>query len=226
MLQDKSIEPLPIAESPYHADSELKQQKTIEEQDDCIRVGARVRALRIERGLTIRALAESCQLSTNTLSLIENEKTYPNVQTLQLLARGLQVHISTFFICDEPDQSIVYQKHGLRKITKFTNGELENLGDGLPRLGAEPILVTLEESQDVPQDISHAGREFVYCLDGNVACVIKGKNYELSTGDSLLFDASIPHHWENIRTSPSKLLVLFCAMDAQDKPTEKHLGHF
>lgn len=226
MLREKNTEPQIIAESPYHADSELTQQKMLEEQDDCIRIGERVRAMRLERGLTIRALAESCDVSTNTLSLIENEKTYPNVHTLQLLARGLQVHISAFFICEEPDQSVVYQKQGKRAITRFSNGELENLGDGLPRLGAEPILVTLEHTQDIPHDISHAGREFVYCLDGNVACVIKGKNYELSTGDSLLFDAGIPHHWENIRTSPSKLLVLFCAMDAQDKPTEKHLGHF
>ena len=226
MLLSNTHEPEIIAESPYHADTELKQQKTLEEQEDCVRVGARVRAMRMERGMTIRALAESCQLSTNTLSLIENEKTYPNVQTLQLLARGLHVHISTFFICEEPDQSVVYQKQGMRTITRFSNGELENLGDGLPRLGAEPILVTLEYSQDIPLDVGHAGREFVYCLDGSVACVIAGKNYELATGDSLLFDAGIPHHWENIRTTPSKLLVLFCAMDTQDKPMEKHLGHF
>lgn len=226
MLQAKNDEPEMIAESPYHADSELKQQKTLEEQEDCIHVGARVRSLRTERGMTIRALAESCQLSTNTLSLIENEKTYPNVQTLQLLARGLQVHISTFFICEEPEQSIVYQKQGKRSITRFTNGELENLGDGLPRLGAEPILVTLEHSPNIPEDIVHAGREFVYCLDGKVACVINSKNYELATGDSLLFDASIPHHWENIREISSKLLVLFCAMEKQDRSMEKHLGHF
>ncbi len=226
MLEAKNNELEAIAESPYHADSELKQQKTLEEQEDCIHVGARVRALRIERGMTIRALAKKCQISTNTLSLIENEKTYPNVQTLQLLARGLQIHISAFFVCEEPEQSVVYQKSGRRLVTRFANGELENLGDGLPHLGAEPILVTLQHSQHIPKDVAHAGREFVYCLDGQVTCVIDGKKYKLSTGDSLLFDASLPHHWENIRTDPSRLLVLFCAMDTQDTPMEKHLGHF
>ena len=224
MLQDIN-QPEIIAESPYDADAELKQQKTLE-QEDCIRVGLRVRAMRIERGLTIRALAESCQLSTNTLSLIENEKTYPNVHTLQLLARGLKIHIGAFFVCEEEEQSVIYQKHGQRAITRFSNGKLENLGDGLPRLGAEPILVTLEKTQEIPQDIRHAGREFVYCLDGDVACVIDKKAYQLSTGDSLLFDASISHHWENTRAEPSKLLVLFCSTDAQAKPTEKHLGSF
>ena len=214
-----------FAESPYDADSGLKEQKALE-QDDCVRVGLRVRDIRLKRGLTIRALAERCQLSTNTLSLIENEKTYPNVNTLQLLARGLKVHISTFFICEEPEQSVVYQKEGQRTITRFSNGSLENLGDGLPNLGAEPILVTLEKSSEIPQDISHAGREFVYCLDGSVACIIAGKTYELKTGDSLLFDANASHHWENAREAPSKLLVLFCSADAQTKPTEQHLGSF
>ncbi|OQY27650.1 MAG: hypothetical protein B6I38_09890 [Anaerolineaceae bacterium 4572_5.1] len=225
MSQDFNHNSEIIAESPYDADAELKQQKTLE-QEDCVHVGLRVRDMRIERGLTIRALAERCQLSANTLSLIENEKTYPNVNTLQLLARGLKVHISTFFICEKPKQSVVYQKRGERAIIRFSNGKLENLGDGLPRLGAEPILVTLDKSSEIPQDVSHVGREFIYCLDGNVACVIAGKAYELSTGDSLLFDASISHHWENARANSSKLLILFCTADAEDKPTEKHLGSF
>jgi len=214
-----------IAESPYGADVVLKEQKILADED-CVRVGLRVRAMRIERGLTIRALAKRCKLSANTLSLIENEKTYPNVSTLQLLARGLRIHISAFFICEEEKQSVVYQQQGQRTITHFANGELENLGDGLPKLGAEPILVTLKKSAETPQDIKHAGREFVYCLDGSVTCVIAGKAYALKTGDSLLFDASISHHWENARKKTSRLLVLFCSTDAQAKPMEKHLGSF
>ena len=225
MLQNAKEKVEVVAESPYHADTEVKQQKTLD-QEDCIRVGRRIRAMRIERKLTIRALAKRCELSTNTLSLIENEKTYPNVHTLHLLAKGLKVQMSAFFVCEEEDHSVVYQKNGKRAITRFSNGTLENLGDGLPRLGAEPILITLEKISEIPQDIRHAGREFVYCLDGDAACVIDKEAYQLSTGDSLLFDASIPHHWENAREEPSKLLVLFCSLETQEKATQKHLGSF
>lgn len=45
-------------------------------------VSSRVRTLREERGLSMRALAERCRVSPNTISLIEREMTSPNVSTL------------------------------------------------------------------------------------------------------------------------------------------------
>ena len=188
-------------------------------------IGSRIREIRKQRGLTIRALAEICEISPNTLSLIENDRTSPNIRTLGQLATGLDVTISSFLEPEDPGQNVVYQRHGQRSVTRFANGMIENLGDGLPHLGAEPILVTLENHPAEIEDVSHAGREFVYCIAGNVACSIGGIQYILSVGDSLLFDANLPHHWENTRAHPSRLLVLFCPTDAHDRPVEQHLDH-
>jgi transcriptional regulator with XRE-family HTH domain len=203
------------------ASTEPSQQQEIE----IIQVGTRIRAIRKRLGLTIRALAEQCQISPNTLSLIENERTSPSIRTLGLLAMGLNVQLSTLLEPEPPGQCVVYQRQGQRAVTRFASGTIENLGDGLPPLGAEPILVTLEIHHTTPDDVSHAGREFVYCIDGSVACTIGKTRYPLSGGDSLLFDASIPHRWENMNPQPSRLLVLFCPMDARDHPIEQHLGH-
>lgn len=194
-------------------------------QAEPIQVGTRIRAIRKQRGLTIRALAERCQISPNTLSLIENERTSPSIRTLGQLAQGLGVHLSMFLEPGPPEQAVVYQRQGQRTLTRFTNGTIENLGDGLPPLGAEPILVTLETHKTTPEDVSHAGREFVYCIEGEIACIIGGTRYPLSVGDSLLFDASNHHRWENTCSQPSRLLVLFCPMDANDHPVEQHLSH-
>jgi transcriptional regulator with XRE-family HTH domain len=192
---------------------------------DSIQVGARIRTIRKQSGLTIRDLAKRCGLSPNTLSLIENERTSPSIRTLGQLAQGLGVNKGTLLEPKTPGQAVVYQQQGQRNVTRFANGTIENLGDGLPPLGAEPILVTLETHQTVSEDVSHAGREFVYCIEGSVACIIAGTRYLLSSGDSLLFDASIPHRWENTYSQPTRLLVLFCPMDARDQPVEQHLGH-
>ena len=108
---------------------------------------------------------------------------------------------------------------------RFANGTLEKLGAGLPPLGAEPILVTLDPGQADAQEISHAGREFIYCLAGKVICIVAGLEYPLAPGDSLLFDANAPHSWRNADPDSSKLLVLFCPMEAHDQPAERHLGH-
>lgn len=186
-------------------------------------VGARLHTLRHEQGLSIRTLAAKCGVSANTLSLIENDRTSPSVHTLQLLARGLGLPLVAFFEEERPGYGLVFQQQGQRPRMRFANGTLEKLGEGLPPLGAEPILVTLDPSRAEVKDISHIGREFIYCLEGEATCVVAGRDYHLSPGDSLLFDARAAHHWLNAHPAPSKLLVLFCPMEARDQPAERHL---
>ncbi len=187
-------------------------------------VGSRLRLLRRAQGLSIRALAEKCGLSVNTLSLIENNRTSPSVHTINLLAGGLGVPLVTFFEEEKPEHGLVHQQNGTRPLIRFASGTLEKLGEGLPPLGAEPILVTLDTGPGSTADISHAGREFIYCLEGQVTCLIAGQIYVLDPGDSLLFDALAPHHWQNSHTAATKLLVLFCPMEARDQPAERHLA--
>lgn len=196
-------------------------------RSDCcggeVRIGTRLRGLRREQGHTIRELALKCGISANTLSLIENNRTSPSVHTLGLLAAGLGVPLVAFFEEEEPPHQLVYQRHGQRLSIRFSNGTLEKLGEGLPPLGAEPILVTLDAGVAEPHEISHVGREFIYCLDGEMTCMIAGQAYLLATGDSLLFDAEAPHYWVNAQPAPARLLVLFCPMEARDQPAERHL---
>lgn len=198
-------------------------------QEPCCRseeqVGSRLRSLRRAQGLSIRALAAKCGISINTLSLIENNRTSPSVHTLNLLAGGLGVPLVTFFEEEKPEHGLVYQQHGQRPLIRFASGTLEKLGEGLPPLGAEPILVTLDTDQENGRQISHAGREFIYCLEGHVTCLIAGQAYSLTPGNSLLFDAKAPHRWVNSHSAPSKLLVLFCPMEARDQPAERHLDY-
>jgi transcriptional regulator with XRE-family HTH domain len=183
----------------------------------------RVRTLRHERNLSIRTLAEKCGISVNTLSLIENNRTSPSVHTLNLLAGGLGVPVIALFEEEKHKQELVYQQDGQRAVIRFAHGTLERLGEGLPPLGAEPIQVTLEADQE--EMVSHNGREFIYCLEGKVTCLLPSQAYPLSPGDSLLFDAGAPHRWVNLQAQPSKILVLFCPMEAQDQPAEHHLEH-
>ena len=188
-------------------------------------IGNRLRLLRREQNLSIRSLSAQCGISANTLSLIENGHTSPSVHTLERLARGLGVPLAALFKEEAEGPTLVYQQNGQRPQMTFTQGTLENLGEGLPPLGAEPILVTLDADQVEAENISHAGREFIFCLEGNVTVIVASQGYLLSPGDSLLFDASAPHHWLNPHHAAARLLVLFCPMEAREQPAERHLGH-
>jgi uncharacterized cupin superfamily protein/DNA-binding Xre family transcriptional regulator len=190
-----------------------------------IDVGRRLRELRAGRGLSIRSLAEQSGLNGNTLSLIENQRTSPSVSTLQQLAQTMQVHISAFFETDHGDKLVVHQKAGARPHAAVTHGSIEDLGAGMPRFGAEPLIVTLAPNADSGKTpIVHTGREFVYCLEGHIAYSVDSETYLLEPGDSLLFEAYLPHHWKNLDTTPSRNLLVLCPMDERDRPTERHFS--
>ena len=213
--------------------SELTRLKAIptksplapEEYNGSIDVGARLRMLRAGAGLSIRALAEMSGLNVNTLSLIENGKSSPSVSTLQQLAAALGVPVTEFFVTETGTNTVVYQKHGGRPRALFEHGVMEDLGAGMTRFGAEPLIVTLEARADSGKSpIVHTGREFVYCLEGRVAYTVDTETYTLEPGDSLLFEAYLPHRWKNVDTQPSRVLLVLCPMDERDQPTQRHFA--
>jgi transcriptional regulator with XRE-family HTH domain len=190
-----------------------------------IDVGARLRMLRAGAGLSIRALAERSGLNVNTLSLIENGKTSPSVSTLQQLAAALGVQVTEFFVTDQGNKTVVYQKDGVRPKALFEHGVIEDLGAGMSRFGAEPLIVTLEAKADSGKNpIVHTGREFVYCLEGQTTYTVDAETYVLEPGDSLLFEAYLPHRWKNVGSVPSRVLLVLCPLDERDQPTERHFA--
>lgn len=193
--------------------------------DGSIDVGARLRVLRASAGLSIRALAEMSGLNVNTLSLIENGKSSPSVSTLQQLASALGVPVTEFFVTEQGTKTVVHQKDGARPRAVFSHGVMEDLGAGMARFGAEPLIVTLEANADSGVNpIVHTGREFVYCLEGRVAYTVDAETYVLEPGDSLLFEAYLPHRWKNSDAKPSRLLLVLCPLDERDQPTRRHFA--
>ncbi len=196
----------------------LRDNQTVE-------VGQRLRAVRMSRGLSMRALAEQSNLNVNTLSLIENGRTSPSVSTLQAIAQSLQVPITTFFEGESTDEKVIQRRAGEIPRVKFSHGTIENLGSSLPQFGTEPLIVTLDplaDSGKVP--IVHTGSEFVFCLEGKITYQVDEQSYLLRAGDSLIFEAHLPHFWRNEEHTPSRMLLVLCPLDGRDQPAERHFG--
>ncbi len=128
-------------------------------------VGQRLREKRIEFGLTIRDLARKSGLNVNTLSMIENGKASPSVETLQQLSFALEIPIAAFFEESIPKNTVAHYKASQRPGIHFAQGVLEDLGAGMPKRGAETFLVTLKPlSSSGDNFIVHTGRETVFYL--------------------------------------------------------------
>jgi len=186
-------------------------------------LGNRLRALRVEKKLTIRALSELSGLAINTLSMVENGKTSPSVSTLQQLARALGVPITAFFEAESLEKQVVYVRKNERPKADFKTTRLEHLGMDLARNVIQPFVVTLEAGAGSgTRLIVHTGHEFVYCLSGKVLYTIDEQSYLLESGDSIIFESHLPHRWQNVDAQPSKIILVLCPADTLDTPAEKH----
>ena len=206
--------------------NEKNKRRVSKKQDASLaseRVGQQLHIMRKARRLSIRALAELSGLSVNTLSLIENAKTSPSVSTLHQLAQSLDVPITAFFEHEHPQKKIVYQRAGERQQLVFSQGQVESLSTGMPKMGSEPFITRLEpnaNSGNAP--IVYAGREFIYCLEGHITYTIEDEVYPLAPGDSLIFDAYTPHSWRNTASRNSSALLVLCPEDSSDALPERY----
>jgi quercetin dioxygenase-like cupin family protein len=63
----------------------------------------------------------------------------------------------------------------------------------------------------------------LYCLEGCIAFFVGEKEYDLEPGDSLIFEAHIPHRWENQNDSLSRAILVICPADHADRLVSQHL---
>lgn len=205
--------------------TDKKQALPISEISAEILVGRRLRDLRTKRGYSLRALADRSSLNVNTLSLVENGKSSPSVSTLQQLAQALGVPLSAFFESEPLEKRVIYTPIELRPQAVFGSTRMQNLGKDLAGNVVQPFIVTLKPGKGSgDQMIVHTGHEFVYCLSGGVHYQIEQDEYFLKAGDSLLFEAHLPHRWENNSEDTAQVLLILYPADEREEPGGRHFS--
>lgn len=188
-------------------------------------VGGRLRELRQERGLSMRALARNSGLSANALSMIERGRTSPSVSTLYKLADAMGIPITAFFREELPREDIVFRKADSRVRVPFMRGLWEGLG-GEAFIGrVEPFMLTLESgASSGPFGIVHSGHEFVLCLRGELEYEVEGQRFVLEAGDSLLFAAQLKHRWRNRGKKVCNAIFVLSSFEHGERPSEFHIS--
>lgn len=187
-------------------------------------VGGRLRELRHERGMSMRALARASGLSTNALSMIERGRTSPSVSTLYKISEALRLPITAFFRIEPPKHEVVFRKSNEHKRIIFPRGQWEGLGGEVFIGGMEPFLLTLDPGANSGRfPMIHSGHEFVMCLSGEIEYEVEEERFDLQPGDTLLFAAQLSHRWRNPGKLPAKAIITLACFQKDEHPFEHHL---
>ena len=178
-------------------------------------IGTQVRNLRRKLDLTGAELADQAGLSAGMLSKIENGAVSASIDSLEALARALNVPLTTFFASYEEQRDCSYVRGGQgvtieRRGTKAGH-QYQLLGHSISgEVVVEPYLITLTEEAKPYTMFQHAGVEFIYMLTGKVLYRHADKAYPLAPGrravlrcrgaawagraDQAAHDLSLHHH--------------------------------
>lgn len=178
-------------------------------------VGTRIRALREAMGFSLRDLAERSGVSAPMLSQVERGETSPTLAVAEKIARGLELTLSQLLRLDEGEH-VAVSRAGERRRYERGGHRFEELTPPLPGQRADVSLHTLKAGAttggpDDPPMHEPGSRETAVVLTGVVALIVDGTRHELHTGDSVTFDADLPHHFENEGEEQARFLAVIAA---------------
>ncbi len=186
-------------------------------------VGSRIKQIRMDRNLSIRAVARMSGISINALSRIERNLSSPSVSTLYKIAQAMDVPLVSFFKETSSHNPVVFCKKEQSVKIPFLRGLWEGLACEKFAGGIEPFLLTLEAGGGSGRFLMHhSGDEFVYCLEGQIEYEVEKERYLLEAGDSLMFLAHRDHRWRNAGKEPCRALIILFDQAEKLKWNEAH----
>jgi transcriptional regulator with XRE-family HTH domain len=180
-------------------------------------IGPRVKALRESEGLSLRDLAERSGVSAPMLSQVERGETSPTLAVAARIAAGLELRLSQLLRLDE-GAGVSVVRLGERRSggSKRSGHSIEVLTPPLPGQRAELSRHVLAKGAKTggegdPPMHEPGSREIALVESGAVALHIDGERHELKTGDTVTFDADLPHHFENPGPGEAAIIAVVSA---------------
>jgi transcriptional regulator with XRE-family HTH domain len=175
-------------------------------------IGAAIRRRRKERGMSLKELSERSGLSSGFLSLVERGRSALAITSLYNVARALDADMASFL----PGERAMEERHPLPHVVRAEeNSKLEMISSERtykmlsprgPGLVLEPLLVTVQPSEDFEEPYTHEGEEFAYVLSGELIYLVDGREYRLGPGDSIHVKSTVPHAIHNPSDEPAQVL--------------------
>jgi transcriptional regulator with XRE-family HTH domain len=157
-----------------------------------------LRRLRTQRGLSLERFARQSGVSRAMLGQIELGRSTPSVAVLWKISNALDVSLASLLNAGMPRVHVLQSNHAHcirgpsgRSSFRILSSVLESSRVSFYELKLEGIALEVAETQP------EGTRENIVVNSGVLTLNICDKYYHLSAGDSLCFDADVPHTYEN-----------------------------
>ena len=190
-------------------------------------IGKRIKEFRLKRNLTLQGLADRTEYSKGYLSKVETSNKAPPVATLSVIARELEVTVSSLLGEAHRQDSICVVRKNDRTLMASTGEDFgyayEALANPYPNKHMEPYILSYPSEEAFKYAFQHDGEEMLFVLRGKIRFKYGEREFILEEGDCVYFDSSILHTGEPLGVEALKCLIVIYAASPKGPTNYEHI---
>ena len=180
-------------------------------------VGAKIKALRETREISVAELAERTGLAEEQIARIEDNIDIPSLAPLIKIARALGVRLGTFLDDQDDHGAVVCRKQETSDTISFSNNSMDArthmhyraLSKSKADRHMEPFIIDIDNTENLDYVLSsHEGEEFIFVMEGTVEVAHGKKKYVIEAVDTIYYDCIVPHHVHGYEGQAAKILAV------------------
>jgi len=158
-------------------------------------VPERIKELREILEISSLDMSKETEIPFDTYSKYESGELGIPISALYTIAGRLGTDVTVLLTGEEArmESAAVCRKSKGVQIERYPGYEFSSLAYNFKHRTMEPLLVTLDSSKPAAEQVSHSGQEFNFVTEGRVNVTVLKTEYILNAGDSIYFDARLPH---------------------------------
>jgi transcriptional regulator with XRE-family HTH domain len=170
-------------------------------------VGGRLRAVRLQHGLSQRELAKRAGLTHSTISLIEQNRVSPSVGSLKKILDSIPITLSEFFAEGMGDEAQIFYHH--TELVELASGKISyrQVGRHLKGRALQILHERLAPGADTGEMmLQHNAEEGGVIVRGALEVTVGTAKRVLKPGDAYYFNSNLPHRFRNVGDEECELV--------------------
>ncbi|MDR2631171.1 MAG: XRE family transcriptional regulator [Spirochaetaceae bacterium] len=155
----------------------------------------RIKELREIMEVSAMDLAADINIPYETYLKYESGEADIPISVLYQISARLGTDATVLLTGEDPriDTASVCRRGKGVTVERFPGYEYASLAYNFKNRNMEPLLVHLDPQKERAPLVSHSGQEWNYVVEGTMCVTVGQREYVLKAGDSIYFNAALPH---------------------------------
>jgi quercetin dioxygenase-like cupin family protein len=177
-------------------------------KDNLAQIPGRIKELREIMEISAMDMAGDIAIPLETYTKYESGELDIPISALYAISARLGVDATVLLTGEDPrmDTAAVCRSGKGVRVERYPGYEFTSLAYNFKGRTLEPLLVYLDPTK-AAAPVIHYGQEFNYVVEGTVKVTIGEREYILNAGDSIYFNAGLPHAQSAVK-GPAKFITI------------------